>query len=107
MRCVWRSSASYLTTNRFCNSPSVLTNRPLFALCLLASASAQEPSVVDRYLTAIARTDWTARVARIAAIRTPAEVEQRQAFVRSKIIELLGEFPVLTPLNPCITGSFI
>src|SRR4029077_5240563 len=82
-------------------------NRLLFALCLLASASAQEPSVVDRYLTAIARNDWTARDARIAAMRTPAEVEQRQAYVRSKIVELLGGFPERTPLNPRITGSFV
>jgi cephalosporin-C deacetylase-like acetyl esterase len=88
----------------------VLANRnarPIVALCLLASAGAQEPSAVDRYLTSIARNDWTARDARIAAIRTPAEVEQRQAFVRSKIVELLGGFPERTPLNPRITGSFV
>jgi cephalosporin-C deacetylase-like acetyl esterase len=81
--------------------------RPIVALCLLASAGAQEPSVVDRYLTAVARNDWTARDARIAAMRAPAEVEQRQAFVRSKIVELLGGFPERTPLNPRITGSFV
>ena len=76
-------------------------------MCLLASASAQETSVVDRYLTGIARNLWTARDARIAAIRSPAEVEQRQAYVRSKIAELLGGFPERTPLNPRITGSFV
>ena len=80
--------------------------RPLTALCALLSAGAQEPSIVDEYLTAIARNDWTQRDARIAAIRTPAEIERRQAFVRSKIIELLGGFPERTPLNPRITGSF-
>ena len=71
------------------------------------TASAQEPSVVDQYLTAIARNDWAQRDARIAAIRTPAEVERRQAFVRSKIVELLGGFPERTPLNPRITDSFV
>ncbi len=80
---------------------------PLVALCLLTSAGAQEPPVVDRYLTAIARNDWTERDARIAAIRTPADVERRQAFVRSKIVELLGGFPERTPLNPRITGRFV
>jgi cephalosporin-C deacetylase-like acetyl esterase len=74
---------------------------------VLGFAGAQEPSSVDRYLTAIARSDWTRRDARIAAIRTPVEVERRQAFVRSKIIELLGGFPERTPLNPRITGSFV
>src|SRR5580704_16302124 len=84
-----------------------MTARPLVALCLLVSAGAQEPPVVDRYLTAIARNDWTERDARIAAIRTPADVERRQVFVRSKIVELLGGFPERTPLNPRITGSFV
>ena len=79
----------------------------MVALCLLASAGAQDLSEVDRYLTAIARTDWTARDARIAAIRTPAEVERRQAFVRSKIVKLLGGFPERTPLNPRITGTLV
>ena len=81
--------------------------RPLVALCLLGCAAAQEPSAVDRYLTEIARKDWTGRDARIAALRTPAEVQRRQAFVRSKIVELLGGFPERTPLNPRITGSFV
>lgn len=63
--------------------------------------------MVDRYLTAIARNDWTEREARVAAIRTQAEVERRQAFVRSKIVELLGGFPERTPLNPRIAGSFV
>src|ERR1700693_6083398 len=81
--------------------------QPLVVLCLLTSAGAQESSVVDRYLTAIARNNWTERDARIAAIRTPADVERRQVFVRSKIVELLGGFPERPPLTPRITGSFV
>jgi len=80
-----------------------------FSLC----AGAQEPPLqvtsglhreVYDYLTTIARADWSQRDASIAAIHTPAEVEQRQAFIRSKITELLGGFPARTPLNAKITG---
>src|SRR5262249_32852938 len=58
------------------------------------------------YLTAIAKKDWADRDARIAAIHTPAEVAERQRYVRSKITELIGGFPERTPLNARITGSF-
>jgi cephalosporin-C deacetylase-like acetyl esterase len=72
----------------------------------IGSLWAQEPSIADRYLTAIASQAWTARNATIASIRTPAEVEQRQRFIRSKLTELLGGFPERTPLHARITGSF-
>jgi cephalosporin-C deacetylase-like acetyl esterase len=78
----------------------------LMAFATTGSLCAQEPSIADRYLTAIARQTWTSRDATIASIRTPAEVEQRQQFVRAKLVELLGGFPERNPLNARITGSF-
>jgi pimeloyl-ACP methyl ester carboxylesterase len=88
---------------------------PVLVFWLSLLALAQEPSLqvtkglhteVYDYLTEIARADWTQRDARVAAIHIPAEVEQRQAFIRSKITELLGGFPSRTPLNAKVTGGF-
>src|SRR4051794_15474908 len=60
---------------------------------------------LDRYLTAIAKQQWEARAAKIAAIRTPAEVEARQQYIRKQLGEEIGRFPEKTPLNPRITGT--
>lgn len=93
--------------------PACAVSLVVFWISLLAGA--QEPPLqvtsglhteVYDYLTAIARADWSQRDARIAAIHTSAEVEQRQTFIRSKITELLGGFPARTPLNAKITGGF-
>lgn len=78
----------------------------LIAVALSAGLRAQELSTADRYLTAMAARMWTGRDARVAQIRTPAEVEERQRYIHSKIGELLGGFPERTPLNAHITGSF-
>ncbi len=75
-------------------------------LCLSAALEAAEFSVTDRYLNAIAEQLWAARDARVASLRTPAEIEERQRFVRAKIAELMGGFPERTPLNARITGLF-
>ena len=60
---------------------------------------------LDRYLTAIAKQQWEARAAKVAAIRTPAEVEARQQYIRKQLVEEIGGFPEKTPLNPRITGT--
>ncbi|MGC8794471.1 MAG: alpha/beta hydrolase family protein, partial [Bryobacteraceae bacterium] len=60
---------------------------------------------VDRYLTAIARQCWERRAQAIASIATPAQVAERQAYIRNKVLEALGGFPEKTPLNPRITGT--
>lgn len=86
---------------------------PLFGLALAASLAAQEnlqvtaglEGMVDRYLTQIARKHWEERAARVANIRTPAEVRARQEYIRQKVLEALGGFPEKTPLNPRITGT--
>jgi hypothetical protein len=61
--------------------------------------------MVDRYLGAIASQQWTARTKTLAAVRTPADVRSRQAYVRAKLLEEIGSFPEKTPLNPVIAGT--
>jgi len=60
--------------------------------------------MLDRYLTEIAERQWKERADRVARLRTPAEVAERQAYIRAKVTESLGGFPEKTPLNPRITG---
>jgi cephalosporin-C deacetylase-like acetyl esterase len=87
--------------------------KPLIAVAFLCAPSglvAQEPppnaGQVDRYLTRIAAQHLRERAARLAAIRTPAQVKERQQYVREKILESLGGLPEMkTPLNPQITGT--
>src|SRR4051812_6874149 len=83
----------------------------LIACC--AGLNAQSPLDVgtgldgqlDRYLTAIAKQQWEARAAKIAAIRTRAEVAARQQYIRKQLVEEVGGFPEKTPLNARITGT--
>jgi cephalosporin-C deacetylase-like acetyl esterase len=60
---------------------------------------------VDSYLDAIAAQFTAQRAAAVAAIRTRAQAEARQAAVRSKILALLGPLPQRTPLHAQITGE--
>jgi cephalosporin-C deacetylase-like acetyl esterase len=83
----------------------------LFLAC--AGVFAQSPLDVsagldgqlDRYVTRIAKQQWEARAAAVAAIRTPAEVQARQAYIRKHLMEEIGGFPEKTPLNARITGT--
>ncbi len=61
--------------------------------------------MLDRYLSDIARRQWEARAEQIARIRTAADVKERQAYIRKKMIEEIGGFPEKTPLNARITGT--
>ena len=61
--------------------------------------------MVDRHLTEAAKGLWEARSARVARIRTPAEVRERQEYIRRTLIEEIGGFPEKTPLNARITGT--
>jgi len=85
----------------------------VLGLGLAVGLGAQDPlevtgglgSMVDRYLTEVAKKQWEERAARVAAIRTPAEVRARQEYVRKKVVEALGGFPQKTPLNARVTGT--
>ena len=61
--------------------------------------------MVSSYLTGIARTQWEARAALAARIRTPAEVAARQVYIRAKMMQEIGGFPERTPLHARITGT--
>ena len=64
-------------------------------------------TMVDQYLTGIARGYWETRALSVSHLDTPAEVEGRQIFVRKKYVELLGGFPARNPLHPNITGVLV
>jgi cephalosporin-C deacetylase-like acetyl esterase len=59
-----------------------------------------------RYLTTEAEKHWRARSAKVAALRSPAQVEERQRYIRRTLLEAIGGFPAKTPLNARITGGF-
>ncbi|MEO7653258.1 MAG: acetylxylan esterase, partial [Bryobacteraceae bacterium] len=78
--------------------------RILIWLMLAGPVLAQE-SGLDRYLTALAERAWTERRSRVATIKTPEEVRERQAYIRRKVTEALGGFPERTPLKARVTGT--
>src|SRR5688572_24960404 len=59
-----------------------------------------------RYLTAQAEKHWTARSAKVTALRSPAQVQERQRYIRRTLLDAIGGFPEKTPLNAKITGGF-
>jgi hypothetical protein len=61
---------------------------------------------LHRYLTAQAERHWSSRKAKIAALKDPADVADRQKYVRTALTEAIGGFPRKTPLNAKITGGF-
>ncbi len=86
----------------------------VFMACSLTADAQTVPQVpaglhnmVDQYLTGIARGYWEARAQQVSRLETPAEIENRQMYVRRKYIELLGGFLAKTPLHAHITGTFI
>jgi cephalosporin-C deacetylase-like acetyl esterase len=59
-----------------------------------------------RHLAGEAEKDWNARRARVAALSSPAQVKERQQYIRRWMIDAMGGFPAKTPLNAKITGGF-
>ena len=70
-----------------------------------AAAPAQDSGMVDRYLTGIENNLLRERAARVAHISGPAEVAERQRYIRAKVLEEIGGFPEKTPLKARITGT--
>jgi dienelactone hydrolase/pimeloyl-ACP methyl ester carboxylesterase len=71
-------------------------------------ANAEEPAPSDmlkRYLLREAKLRFDARRKAIAAIKTPADVEQRQKALRAFFVLSLGDMPERTPLNPQVVGT--
>src|SRR5262249_27287830 len=61
--------------------------------------------MLDGYLTEIAKSQWAARSARMAEVRTPDDVRKRQEYIRNTMLAEIGGFPEKTPLNARITGK--
>ena len=62
-------------------------------------------SLLINHLTKQAMDYYEIRDREIAKLKTRSEWMKRQAFVKDKIMELVGPFPERTPLNPKITGT--
>ena len=60
---------------------------------------------LDQYLDGIAAQYEAGRSAQVAAIRTRAQAEARQAKVRAQILSLIGALPERTPLNAKVVGE--
>jgi cephalosporin-C deacetylase-like acetyl esterase len=80
------------------------------SICHAADSSVRPPGELReelaRYLTAEAEKHWTARKSKVAAMRSPEQVKERQRYIRSWMIDAIGGFPAKTPLNAKITGGF-
>ena len=76
---------------------------PVYALSALTVAG-NLSGMMDAYLTAIAERHWKERDAKVAALRTTADVQARQSYIREKITASLGGWPEKTPLKARATG---
>ena len=61
-------------------------------------------TMLQEYLSAIRSAAETGREQRIAAIRTPAALEQYQSETLARLKTILGDFPARTPLDAKVTG---
>lgn len=77
---------------------------PLFAQTSLNVTNGLD-GMVDNYLSGVAQQLWEQRDKRIAAIQTPEQVKERQAYIHKKLLEEIGGFPEKTPLHARITGT--
>ncbi len=69
------------------------------------AATPQEDTLL-RWMDHIAQQQLDRRAAQIRAVQTPEDAAKRQAYVRGKILELLGGVPDYSgPLNPRVTGE--
>jgi cephalosporin-C deacetylase-like acetyl esterase len=57
------------------------------------------------YLRNLADERLAERKRAVLAMKTPADVAKRKAYIRAKIEECVGGFPEKTPLNPKIVGT--
>src|SRR3954447_21758750 len=79
----------------------------LGAVCAAADASpSTRQSEVDAWLASVARHHLAQRRKAIDEISTPAQIRERQEYIRSAIVRAVGRLPQVTaPLNPKITGT--
>ena len=76
-----------------------------FVVTVCSASGLFAQSQIDSYLSAIAREHWEKRAVAIEAIRTPAQVLERQAYIRERMTASIGGFPSQrTPLKARVTG---
>ena len=86
----------------------LLTNaKPILAQEKLPILSAdQDPrKMLHRFLLAEAQKHFDARKRRVASLKTPADIHQRQADLKAKFLAAVGPFPDKTPLNAQVVGT--
>lgn len=77
----------------------------IFLCPLLILAQPAPQDVILRWMDNIAQQHLAARADAIARIRTTADAERRQQWVRSKLLEIIGGLPDSRgPLNARVTG---
>jgi cephalosporin-C deacetylase-like acetyl esterase len=69
------------------------------------SPSPESRRMLYNYLLKEAKVHFDRRREAIAALKTPADVEQRQKQLHHKFLQALGDFPDQTPLNATVTGK--
>jgi cephalosporin-C deacetylase-like acetyl esterase len=76
-------------------------------LSVLKSAPGEPPTrkMVSAYLKTQTDAAFDARRKAVAELKTPADVKQRQEFLRAKFLEALGGFPEKTALNARTVGT--
>ena len=82
-----------------------MITRRVFTASLVSAPLLRSAETVESYLTAIAARQWTERARKVEALRTPAQVRERQQFIRKWMVDAIGGFPEKTPLNAKITGT--
>lgn len=76
------------------------------SVVMLTTACCYGADPLLTWMDKVAQKQLDLREAKIKAVATPEEAEQRKTYVRSKILELLGGLPDYDgPLNPRVTGT--
>jgi dienelactone hydrolase len=75
-------------------------------LAVLSDKDAVAPNrLLRNFLLAEAKKAFDARLAALAQVKTPDDVQKRQAALRATFIDALGGFPDKTPLNAQVVGK--
>src|SRR5688572_26956430 len=67
--------------------------------------SSEPRKMLYRFSLAEAQKHFDVRRQAIAKLKTPEDIQKRQAELKAKFIEALGGFPEKTPLNAKVTGT--
>ena len=74
-------------------------------LSVVAHLGNYNDEMLFEHIMNIAEAQYQKRDEALAQLKTVADWKQRQEYVREKLLEMIGGFPELTPLNPRIVGT--